>query len=1554
MSGSEVAVVGMSCRFPGAGTIDDFWSNLRDGTESIEQLSDEEMLANGVDAQLLEDSSYVKAGSFVDGLEMFDPSFFGMSPRDASIMDPQHRLFLECASDVLEYAGYDPRRFEGSIGLFGGCGMNLYLIRNLLTNPALVDSLGFWALRHLGNDKDFLATRVAYCLDLKGPVVNVQTACSTSLVAIHLACQSLLNGECEMALAGGVTVEIPHRQGYVYQEGEILSPDGHCRAFDDRAKGTVLGSGAGIVALRRLDDAVASRDSIHAVVKASAINNDGAGKVGFFAPSVDGHADVVLQALGLAEVAAESVSYVEAHGTGTGIGDPIEVRALTEAFRAGSSGTGFCGIGSVKTNIGHLDMAAGVAGFIKVVESLKHRQLPASLHFETPNQSIDFADSPFFVVDRLREWESADGTSRRAGISSLGVGGTNAHAILEEAPAVVESGSARPALLLVLSARSRTALDEATDNLSSHLRAKPETNIADAAYTLQVGRRAYDYRRAVICKNRQDAIECLESPRSPRVSAGSVPTEVESTTFLFSGQGSQYANMATGLFSAEPVFREELRRCRDILRPHLERDLLEIIFSSEGHGDGAPEGLSLTDTALTQPSLVAVEYALARQWMTWGIQPQSMLGHSIGEFTAACLAGVFTLEAVLPLVATRGRLMQQLPKGRMVAVSLPEKEVSGLLVGIDGACVAVQNAPSQLVVSGGMEAMTEFERRLAADFVPHQRLHTSHAFHSPMMDSILKGFAEVVSQLERRKPQIPFVSNVTGTWITDDEARDPAYWSQHLRQPVRFGDGLATILKGSRGHLLEVGPGKALATIARRHPCRVEGDLTLQSLPHPMEGGSDHESMLSALGQLWAHGAEVDWVGFNSHEELRRLPLPTYPFERQRCWVEPVHEPQLMPRSASSSVAEPERREPSASIDDWFWRPVWTESEPSHPSSSVAEGNWLVFADDHGFGDRFAEWLVSRSARAASDVPDAVGIVVQEPGVLASLSLQPCERRTPGSQEVEIRVHTAGLNFRDVMNALGAYPEGPVPLGSECVGTVVAAGDRVTEFAKGDEVLAIAPDTFRRYVTVDANVVVRKPSQLSFGEAAGVPVAYLTAHYALNQVARLSSGERVLIHAATGGVGMAAVRLAQAVGAEIFATAGSTDKRRLLEGLGVEHVFDSRSLDFADQILASTSNQGVDVVLNSLAGEFLVKSLSLLKPFGRFLEIGKTDIYQGTALGLEPFKRGLSFNSIDMEIVARERPGLLQNLLREVVDRVGNGQLPPLPARTFPVTRASDAFELMAKAGHTGKIVLEFEPQAPSVVTVKAGDGYQKIDAHHYVIDAALPEDYVRLLDELGYGADDTLRVAHLWSVGSRSTKTEGRSSAEDEQTTGFYSLLHLSPALARCKLVDLVAVSSQMQQVVGGESVEPIKATLLGPVTVIPSEFPNIQCRSVDISVGNSRTPSEVGAFKELTGEFSAECPSCAPGFPWTLDCERVLAGGVSKWGSQIKVRQRRREPGGRPEMLPGTAVGDGFRPGASARRCCVCCAARILSPCRGSWGSRRRGPRSGGISFWPQARPA
>ena len=876
-----IAIIGMAGRFPGAKNVDEFWENLRDGVESISFFSEQELESFGIDESVVRDPRYVKARAVLEDIELFDASFFGFNPREAEITDPQHRFFLESAWQALENAGYNSETYEGSIGVYAGAGsFNTYFLNNLYPNRQLRESVGDFQLA-IANEKDFLSTRVSYKLNLKGPSITVQTACSTSLVAISMACQSLLNYQCDMALAGGVSIGVNQKTGYFYKEGMILSPDGHCRAFDAKAQGTVSGSGVGIVVLKRLEEAIADGDYIHAVIKGSALNNDGAFKIGYTAPSIDGQAQAIADALALAEIPPETVTYIEAHGTGTPLGDPIEIAALTQAFSLETKKKGFCAIGSAKSNIGHLDTAAGVTGLIKTVQALKHKLIPPSLHFEQPNPKIDFANSPFYVNTKLSEWKAGK-TPRRAGVSSFGIGGTNAHVVLEEAPTLEKSGESRPSQLLVLSAKTSSALDSATVNLSEYLKQHPEENLADVAYTLQVGRRAFSHRRIVVSNDIEESVIALDTLDAKRVFTSFQESKDRPVVFMFSGQGSQYINMSLELYQVEPTFRAQIDLCSEILKPHLGMDLRDVLYPSEAQAETATN--QLKQTAITQPALFAIEYALAKLWMSWGVHPKAMVGHSIGEYVAACLAGVFSLEDGLSLVAARGKLMQQLPSGSMLAVPLPEHQLQSLLGNkLD---LAVINGASMSVVSGATDAIDELQQKLLEKGVEGRRLHTSHAFHSQMMEPILQPFTQQVKKVNLKSPKIPYVSNVSGNWITATEATNPSYYAQHLRQTVRFADGLQQLLKDQNQILLEVGPGRTLNTLAKQHPNKGTQQIVLSSLRHPQDPNSDVAFLLNTLGKLWLGGVQIDWSKFYADEQRHRLPLPTYPFERQRYWIE--------------------------------------------------------------------------------------------------------------------------------------------------------------------------------------------------------------------------------------------------------------------------------------------------------------------------------------------------------------------------------------------------------------------------------------------------------------------------------------------------------------------------------------------------------------------------------------------------------------------------------------------------------------------------------------------
>ncbi|HKS08831.1 MAG TPA: SDR family NAD(P)-dependent oxidoreductase [Pyrinomonadaceae bacterium] len=937
-----IAIIGMAGRFPGANNIAEYWRNLRDGVESIKFFSDEELQKAGVEASRLNSPNFVKAKGAIENGDMFDAAFFGFTPREAEIMDPQHRLFMECVWTALEDAGYDPETYKGAIGLYGGEGMNSYLLLNLMSNRDLLDSVGLLQAS-VQNRGDHLTTHVAYELNLKGPSLTIQTACSTSLVAVHTACQSLLNFECDMALAGGVTITVPLKNGYTYLDGGIYSPDGHCRAFDAQAQGTVQGDGVAVVALKRLSDALNDGDTIHAVIRGSAVNNDGSLKVGYTAPSVDGQAEVIAEAHAVSGVNPETITYVETHGTGTALGDPVEVEALTRAFRHSTDAKRFCAIGAVKTNIGHLDAAAGVAGLIKTVLALKHRQLPPSLNFKTENPRIDFANSPFYVNAELSEWKTSNGDPRRAGVSSFGIGGTNAHVVLEEAPEPVASESKRKWHLLPLAARTSTALDTATLNLHAYLKDNPQLDLADVAHTLQVGRKKLNHRRVVVCQDMEDAVRALETLDARRVFTSLQEPRNRPVVFLFPGQGAQYVRMGLELYQAEPIFREQIDTCSEILKPHLGFDLRDVLYPSDEALEDAKERLN--QTFVTQPALFVTEYALAKQWMHWGVTPEAMVGHSIGEYVAACLAGVFSLEDALRLVALRGKLIQSLPSGSMLVVSLPEQKLRAMIEPRPSLSIAAINSPGLCTVSGTHEAIDELEAELKPQGLMWRRLQTSHAFHSPMMEPILQQFTEAVSQAKLSAPSMPYLSNVTGDWIKAEEATDPGYYARHIRQAVLFNDGISEIFSNPERLLVEVGPGNTLTVLSRHHPQRGAAQVVLNSLRRADEQEPDEASMLTTLGRMWLANVSVDWEKISGGERRRRISLPTYPFERQRYWVE---------ARAGDSVRNPLRKDPE--IGNWFYAPSWRRSE-TPVGTHDSKRRWLIFVDECGVGEELSERL---------------------------------------------------------------------------------------------------------------------------------------------------------------------------------------------------------------------------------------------------------------------------------------------------------------------------------------------------------------------------------------------------------------------------------------------------------------------------------------------------------------------------------------------------------------------------------------------------------------------
>lgn len=881
---NDVAIVGMAGRFPGARDLAEFWSNLSAGVESIVTLTDEELTAAGVSPEDLGQPHYVKAVPKFEGIDLFDAEFFGYSAREAKIMDPQHRLFLETAWAALEHSGCDTAQYDGSVGVFGGASTSAYL-GNILSNLEQGEAIKGENVG-LGFELAFLTSRVSYKLDLRGPSFPVQTACSSALVALHVACQSLLNYECDMALSGAVSYKVPANTGYLYQEGAFLSPDGHIRPFDADARGTVFGNGVGVVALKRLEDALADGDTIHAVIKGSAVNNDGGVKASFTAPTAAGQAGVITEALAVAEIAPETIDYVEAHGSGTVIGDSIEVQALSRAF--GDAGP--CALGSLKGNVGHLDAASGIAGLLKTTLALKNELLPASLNYTRGNPDVDFANSPFHVQAEPTPWPRAEHRVRRAGISAFGFGGTNAHLILEEAPALEPSStSPRPTETLILSARSAEALEEATDRLAAHLR-REQPHLADAAHTLATGRRTFAYRRSVTGHDPETIAAALEARDPAHVLTGHVTSSATPLVYVFSGQGTQHSGMAHDLYQQESVFRACVDECAELLRPHLGPDLRDVVFTQDSR---------LDQTQWAQPALFVIEYALTELWKSWGITPTATIGHSLGEWVAACVAGVFTLPDALRLVALRGRLMQAQAPGGMLNIMADRTTVESALT--DGLSLAAHNGPRDCVVSGSHAAIQAFATLAEERGWATQPVATSHAFHSSLMEPIVAEFTAAVAGVDRRAPQTPFVSNVTGGWITDEQATDPDYWGHHIRSTVEYATGVRAATAEPGTTLLEVGPGQTFSSLARRILTGAGIESTvLASLPHKRDRRTASETIQRTLAGLWRTGTTPDWAAYFAQQKRRRIPLPTYPFQRRSYWLEPQ-----VPQAAAEQTPGP-------------------------------------------------------------------------------------------------------------------------------------------------------------------------------------------------------------------------------------------------------------------------------------------------------------------------------------------------------------------------------------------------------------------------------------------------------------------------------------------------------------------------------------------------------------------------------------------------------------------------------------------------------------------------
>ncbi|MGP0020269.1 MAG: amino acid adenylation domain-containing protein [Candidatus Sulfotelmatobacter sp.] len=884
---NAVAVIGMVGRFPGAANLDQLWRNLCNSVESISSFTPEE-LGPGIEENLRNDPDYIRARGLIEGADLFDAAFFGINPLEAKVMDPQQRVFLELAQEALENAGYDPERYRGRIGVFAGLGDNHYYTTNLLTHPDLLAMAGKLAVEY-GNQKDYIALRTAYLLDLRGPAISLNTACSTTLLAVDQACRSLLDYECDVVLSGGIDITVPQKSGFLYQEGGTFAKDGHCRPFDADATGTMFCDGAGVVVLKRLAEAVADGDTIYAVIRGSGKNNNGSRPASFLAPSVDGQADAIALAQSNANVPVETIRYIEAHGTGTPVGDPIEFEALRKVFESKTDKKQFCYIGSIKGNIGHPTNAAGIAGLIKAALVLYREQIPPTLHFKKPNPKIEFAGSPFVMTDRLVSFPRGEEV-RRTAVSSFGFGGTNVHAILEEAPVPKVPSASRPLQLLPLSAKTPAALDAYSRALAEHLGSAAPEALADVAYTFQTGRKQMAQRRFVVAADSGEAARLLLQPSPLRCSTKRCERRNPPVVFLFGGQGTQYVNMGLNLYRDEPLFRAIVDHCCEYLKPHLGRDLRELLYPDKG--DEKTAQISLQDTFFTQPSIFVIEYALARFWQSLGIEPAMMAGHSIGEFVAATLAGVWELEDALSIIALRGHLMQELPRGSMLAVSSSADSIAPLLPA--ELQIASNNAPALCVVSGSEAAVVQFQKQLEAKDIVCRRLHTSHAFHSAMMDPMVERLREAVAKIQLRPPARPFVSTVTGRPITAAETTDPVYWARHSRATVEFSKAMQYLKAEGYDLFLECGPRSTLCSLARQHFAPSHPCTAIPTFSDTDENNTEWATLLFALGSLWQNGISIDWDAFYANEERQRIPLPTYPFERQRFWVDPA------PRAATA------------------------------------------------------------------------------------------------------------------------------------------------------------------------------------------------------------------------------------------------------------------------------------------------------------------------------------------------------------------------------------------------------------------------------------------------------------------------------------------------------------------------------------------------------------------------------------------------------------------------------------------------------------------------------
>ncbi|MET7528668.1 type I polyketide synthase [Streptomyces goshikiensis] len=1452
-----VAIVGMAGRFPGAGDLAEFWSNLCDGVESILPLTDEELAAAGVPAEAFGQPHYVKAGPKFEGISLFDAEFFGYTAREAKIMDPQHRLFLETAWEALEHSGYDAARYDGSIGVFGGASTTAYLgniLGNLEQGEAIKgENVG------LGFELAFLTSRVSYKLDLRGPSFPVQTACSSSLVALHCACLSLLNYECDMALSGAASYKVQDDTGYPYQEGAFLSPDGHVRPFDADARGTVFGNGVGVVVLKRLEDALADGDTVHAVIRGSAINNDGGVKASFTAPTVGGQAEVITEALAIAEVDPEDIDYVEAHGSGTVIGDSIEVQALSRAF----GGAGSCALGSVKGNIGHLDAAAGIAGLLKTTLALKHELLPPSLNYTRGNPDIDFTNSPFRVQAEPSPWPRTENHIRRAGISAFGFGGSNAHLILEEAPHTPPSPPTTPPTeKLIHSARTPKALEEATDRLAAHLR-REQPNLADAAHTLATGRRVFPHRRTVTGNTPDTIATALETCDPAHVTTNHTTREAPPLIYIFSGQGSQHPGMAHDLYQQEPAFRSCVDECAELLQPHLGEDIRNIIFTPDPR---------LDQTQWAQPALFVIEYALTQLWHSWDITPTAMLGHSLGEWTAACLAGVFTLPDALRLVALRGRLMQAQTPGAMLNIMADRPTIEASLP--DNLSLAAHNGPRDCVVSGTHEAIQTFTTLAEQHGWATQPVTTSHAFHSHLMEPMIAEFTTAIAATTRHTPHTPFISNLTGTWITDEQATDPTYWGHHIRATVEYAHGITTATTEPGTTLLEIGPGQTLTSLARRILTNnATQATTLTSLPHKRDTRTPNETIQRTLSHLWLTGTTPNWNTYQTQQQRRRIPLPTYPFQHKHYWLEPQipqapvrHTPgphplldQVLLRSMGQSVF----------LTEFSLELHWVLSEHKLLGEAIVPGTTYL-----EMARAAASLHFGRPVTELRDVTFLVPLLVQE-GI----------------------PRTAHTTVRE-LDALRA---------EFTVSSHDPASDHWTVHVQG--VVGVKPHTtpapqqdlaaLRELCSLESVDIARRQTEhkvMEFGDRwrSSLPTVHIGVRAALG-VLDLPEQYRAecqdhLLHPAL---------LDQATGFSGFAILETADDRRLALG----------ERDFFLPV-------GYDSLL--LHGPLPASGLSFVQPHTGYVnnaEFRKVDVVICDESGATAAEiRGFTVKRVaDAKgTVAQLRPHTRHHTLRWV-------PAPTPEERHTPPTRVLVIGE---RGSMSAELSAVLRARGISVAEAVLADRWMQTLPDRYEVPPT-PEGFGQLLDTLGAELPD--EVVHVAAPADGGVQQD-LAALEDRLDHGVHSLFHLARSLSGRGVAParFSVIAPLVARVTGTEpQTAPVHATLFGLAKVIGQEYENTDVFCLDIAgdtgaeavcaeLLGSRTPTTVALrdglryVAELAPVHLREQPRSAPVRP---DGVYLITGGLGGLGLAVARHLSRSIPGVRLALVNRTELPPGDR---------------------------------------------